>query len=35
MNRIDKVIKKDPNTAVEVSKKAVTYSPTMWQYHLR
>ena len=27
--------KKDPNITVEVSKKAVTYSPTMWQYHLR
>ena len=26
---------KDPNISVEASKKAVTYSPTMWQYHLR
>tara|TARA_B100001057_G_scaffold160227_1_gene160873 strand:- start:27 stop:305 length:279 start_codon:yes stop_codon:yes gene_type:complete len=27
--------KKDPNITVEVSRKAVTYSPTVWQYHLR
>jgi hypothetical protein len=27
--------KKDPNISVEVLKKAVTYSPTVRQYHLR